>query len=157
IRHFVAKALEDDGYAVRAAASVREARQAIEAEMPDLLLLDLKLPDGTGIELLREIKRLQPEVPTILMTAFGEVETAVEAMSAGAYWFVKKPFQNDELLVLVGRALESQRLWLELRRLRHHAFADEEFLHSMSPSMQEAYAVAEQVSRGDTTSVLIEG
>jgi two-component system, NtrC family, response regulator AtoC len=157
IRHFVSKALEDDGYAVRIAASVRETRQAIEADMPDLLLLDLKLPDGTGLELLREIKRLQPEVPIILMTAFGEVETAVEAMSAGAYWFVKKPFQNEELLALVGRALESQKLWLELRRLRHQAFADEDYLHSCSPSMQEAYTIAEQVSRGDNTSVLIEG
>ncbi|TMQ72855.1 MAG: sigma-54-dependent Fis family transcriptional regulator [Candidatus Eisenbacteria bacterium] len=157
IRHFVGKALEDEGYTVRTAASVRETREAIEHDMPDLLLLDLKLPDGTGIELLREIKRVQPEVPIILMTAFGEVETAVEAMSAGAHWFVKKPFQNDELLALVARALESQRLWLELRRLRHQAFADEDYLHSSSPSMQEAYAIAEQVSRGDNTSVLIEG
>jgi two-component system response regulator AtoC len=157
IRHFVSKALEEDGYTVLTTGSVRETRQVLEHDMPDMMLLDLKLPDGTGIELLREIKRLQPEVPIILMTAFGEVETAVEAMSAGAYWFVKKPFQNDELLALVGRALESQRLWLELRRLRHQAFADEDYLHSMSPSMQEAYAIAEQVSRGDNTSVLIEG
>ena len=157
IRHFVSKTLEEDGYTVLTTGSVRETRQVLEHDMPDLLLLDLKLPDGTGIELLREVKRLQPEVPIILMTAFGEVETAVEAMSAGAYWFVKKPFQNDELLALVGRALESQRLWLELRRLRHQAFADEDYLHSMSPAMQEAYAIAEQVSRGDNTSVLIEG
>ena len=157
IRHFVSKTLEEDGFTVLSTGSVRETRQVLEHDMPDLMLLDLKLPDGTGIELLREIKRLQPEVPIILMTAFGEVETAVEAMSAGAFWFVKKPFQNDELLALVGRALESQRLWLELRRLRHHAFADEDYLHSLSPSMQEAYTIAEQVSRGDNTSVLIEG
>ncbi|HYM81237.1 MAG TPA: sigma-54 dependent transcriptional regulator [Candidatus Limnocylindria bacterium] len=157
IRHFVSKALEDEGYVVTTKSSVREARQAIETDLPDLALLDLKLPDGTGMELLREIKRMQPGVTVILMTAFGEVETAVEAMSAGAYWFVKKPFQNEELLALVGRALESQKLWIELRRLRHQAFADEDFLHSHSPSMQEAYAIAEQVARGDTTSVLIEG
>jgi DNA-binding NtrC family response regulator len=91
------------------------------------------------------------------MTAFGELETAVEAMSAGAFWFVKKPFQNEELLALATRAMESQKLWLELRRLRHQAFADDDYLHSSSPSMQEAYAIAEQVARGDTTSVLIEG
>ena len=157
IRHFVSKALQDEGYTVQTTGSVRETRQVLEHDLPDLLLLDLKLPDGTGIELLREIKRAHPEVPVILMTAFGEVETAVEAMSAGAYWFVKKPFQNDELLALVARALESQRVWLELRRLRHQAFADEDYLHSSSPSMQEAYATAEQVSRGDNTSVLIEG
>jgi two-component system, NtrC family, response regulator AtoC len=157
IRHFVGKALEDEGYTVLATSSIREARQVIEQEMPDLALLDLKLPDGTGLELLREIKRVQPAVTVILMTAFGEVETAVEAMSAGAFWFVKKPFQNEELLALVGRALESQKLWIELRRLRHQVFADEDYLHSVSPSMQEAYAIAEQVARGDTTSVLIEG
>ena len=157
IRHFVSRALEDEGYRVTTAASVREAREAFEKDMPDLALLDLKLPDGTGLELLREIKRVQPEVTVVVMTAFGELDTAVEAMSAGAFWFVKKPFQNEELLALVERGLESQKLWIELRRLRHQVFADEEFLHSTSPCMQEAYAIAEQVSRGETTSVLIEG
>ena len=157
IRHFVGRALEEDGYTVVTAGSVREARAAIELAMPDMAFLDLKLPDGTGIELLREIKRSQPEVSVVLMTAFGELETAVEAMSAGAFWFVKKPFQVEEMLALATRALESQKLWLELRRLRKQAFADEDYLHSASPAMQEAYAIAEQVARGDTTSVLIEG
>jgi two-component system response regulator AtoC len=157
IRHFVTKALEEEGYTVHACGNLREARQTIEKGMPDLAILDLKLPDGTGLDLLREIKRVQPEVSVIMMTAFGELETAVEAMSGGAFWFVKKPFQNEELLALVARALESQKLWLELRRLRHQAFADEDFLHSKAPRMQEVYAIAEQVARGDTTSVLIEG
>jgi two-component system, NtrC family, response regulator AtoC len=157
IRHFVTKALEEDGFTVQSVGSVRECREALERDLPDLALFDLKLPDGTGLELLREIKRTHPEVPVIMMTAFGELETAVEAMSIGAFWFVKKPFQNEELLALVYRALESQKMWIELRRLRNRAFADEDFLHSSSPSMQEAYAIAEQVARGDTTSVLIEG
>jgi DNA-binding NtrC family response regulator len=157
IRHFVTKALEDDGYGVVTAGSLREARIVIERDLPDLAIFDLKLPDGTGMDLLREIKQLQPEAPVILMTAFGELETAVEAMSAGAFWFVKKPFQNEELLALVARALEAHKLWLELKRLRRTVFADEDYLHSSSPSMHEAYAISEQVARGDTTSVLIEG
>jgi DNA-binding NtrC family response regulator len=157
IRHFVVKALEDEGHVVRGVDSIREARVAIERDMPDLAFLDLKLPDGSGLDLLREIKRIQPEVSVVLMTAFGELETAVEAMSAGAYWFMKKPFEQEELIALAGRALESQKMWLELRRLRHQAFADEDFLHSNSPAMQESYAIAEQVARGDTTSVLIDG
>ncbi|HXS82804.1 MAG TPA: sigma-54 dependent transcriptional regulator [Methylomirabilota bacterium] len=157
IRHFVVKALEDEGHAVTGVGSVREARVAVERDMPDLAFLDLKLPDGNGLELLREIKRVQPEVAVILMTAFGELDTAVEAMSAGAFWFMKKPFEQEELLALTSRALESQKMWLELRRLRNQAFSDDEFLHSSSPSMQETYAIAEQVARGDTTSVLIEG
>ena len=157
IRHFVGKALEAEDYGVTTAGSVREARAAVERDRPDLAVLDLKLPDGTGIDLLRELKQTQFEMPIILMTAFGELETAVEAMSAGAFWFVKKPFQNEELLALIARALESHKLWLELRRLRRTAFADEDYLHSMAPSMQEIYGIAEQVARGDTTSVLIEG
>ncbi|OGF04015.1 MAG: hypothetical protein A2W00_11570 [Candidatus Eisenbacteria bacterium RBG_16_71_46] len=157
IRHFVRKALEDEGFEVRSTGSIRETREALGSDLPDLVVLDLKLPDGNGIEMLREIKRAQPELPVILMTAFGDLETAVEAMSAGAFWFVKKPFQNEELLALVARALEAHKLWLEIKRLRHGAFADEDYLHSSSPSMQEAYAIAEQVARGDTTSVLIEG
>ncbi len=157
IRHFVGKAFEADGYTVQTTGSVRETRQALEAQMPDLVLLDLKLPDGSGLELLREIKRADPDVGVIFMTAFGDLESAVESMNAGAFWFVKKPFQNEELLALAGRALESQKLRLELRRLRHQAFADEDYLHSASPAMQEAYAIAEQVALGDTTSVLIEG
>jgi DNA-binding NtrC family response regulator len=157
IRHFVGKALEAEGYSVTTTGSVRETRQALDEGMPDLALLDLKLPDGTGLELLRELKRTDPEIGVIVMTAFGDLDTAVEAMNAGAFWFVKKPFQNEELLALVARALETQKTRLELRRLRHQAFADEEYLHSSSPSMQEAYAIAEQVALGDTTSVLIEG
>jgi two-component system, NtrC family, response regulator AtoC len=157
IRHFVSKALSDEGYAVQSTGSLRETRQVLEHDVPDLGIFDLKLPDGTGIELLRELKQAHPEVPIILMTAFGEIETAVEAMSAGAYWFVKKPFQNEELLALAARALESQKMWLELRRLRNTAFTDEDYLHSSSPRMQECYSIAEQVARGDTTSVLIEG
>ncbi len=157
IRHFVSKALGDEGYAVQSTGSLRETRQVLEHDVPDLGIFDLKLPDGTGIELLRELKQVHPEVPVILMTAFGEIETAVEAMSAGAYWFVKKPFQNEELLALAARALESQKMWLELRRLRNTAFTDEDYLHSTSARMQECYSIAEQVARGDTTSVLIEG
>ena len=157
IRHFVCKALGDEGYAVQTTGCLREARQVLEHDLPDLGIFDLKLPDGSGIDLLREVKQAHPELPVVLMTAFGEIETAVEAMSAGAYWFVKKPFQNEELLALVARALESQKMWLELRRLRNTAFADEDYLHSSSPRMQECYAIAEQVARGDTTSVLIEG
>jgi two-component system response regulator AtoC len=157
IRHFVSKAFEAEGYDVQTTGSVRETREALEAGIPDLAVLDLKLPDGSGLDLLREIKRLDPDVGVILMTAFGELETAVEAMHAGAYWFVKKPFQNEELMALAARALDSQKMRLVLRRLRHQAFADEDFLHSSSPAMQEAYAIAEQVARGDTTSVLIEG
>ena len=157
IRHFVSKALGDEGYTVQTTGTLGETRQVLEHEVPDLAIFDLKLPDGTGLELLRELKQAHPEVPVILMTAFGEIETAVEAMSAGAYWFVKKPFQNEELLALVARALESQKMWLELRRLRHTAFTDEDYLHSSSPRMQECYSIAEQVARGDTTSVLIEG
>src|SRR5262245_63205194 len=114
IRHFVVKALEDEGHAVTGVGSVREARVAVERDMPDLAFLDLKLPDGNGLELLREVKRVQPEVAVILMTAFGELETAVEAMSAGAFWLMKKPFEQGGLVARACRALVLQTFWLEV-------------------------------------------
>ena len=159
IRHF----REQGARGRRASPSQRRARcarraRSIERDMPDLAILDLKLPDGTGLELLREIKRTQPEVPVIMMTAFGELETAVEAMSAGAFWFVKKPFQNEELLALVDRALESQKLWIELRRLRHQRVRRRGLPRTRrAPRCRRPTRSPSRCARGDTTSVLIEG
>src|SRR3984885_9860228 len=84
----------------------------------DLLITDLKMPKMTGIELLAEAKRLRPELPVVLMTAFATVATAVEAMKLGAYDYIQKPFDGEEIKLLVDRTLEHNRLIRENQALR---------------------------------------
>ena len=84
----------------------------------DLMITDLKMPKMTGIELLQETKRVRPEMPVVLMTAFATVSTAVEAMKLGAYDYIQKPFDGDEIKLLVERTLEHNRLRLENQALR---------------------------------------
>ncbi len=84
----------------------------------DLLITDLKMPRMTGTELLAEAKRLRPELPVVLMTAFATVATAVEAMKLGAYDYIQKPFDGDEIKLLVDRTLEHARLLKENAALR---------------------------------------
>src|SRR5688572_92140 len=84
----------------------------------DLLITDLKMPKMTGIELLAEAKRLRPDMPVVLMTAFATVQTAVEAMKLGAYDYIQKPFDGEEIKHLVDRTLEHSRLKLENEALR---------------------------------------
>ena len=90
----------------------------------DLLITDLKMPRMTGIELLAEAKRLRPEMPVVLMTAFATVQTAVEAMKLGAYDYIQKPFDGDEIKLLVDRTLEHNRLIKENPALRSDGRAD---------------------------------
>src|SRR3954468_17832294 len=84
----------------------------------DLLITDLKMPKMTGIELLAEAKRLRPDMPVVLMTAFATVQTAVEAMKLGAYDYIQKPFDGEEIKLLVERTLEHNRLIKENQALR---------------------------------------
>src|SRR5436190_12361109 len=79
----------------------------------DLLISDLKMPKMTGIELLAQVKKLRPDLPVVLMTAFATVQTAVEAMKLGAYDYIQKPFDGEEIKLLVDRTLEHSRLKLE--------------------------------------------
>src|SRR5882757_6651920 len=84
----------------------------------DLLISDMKMPKMTGIELLAEVKRLRPDLPVVLMTAFATVATAVEAMKLGAYDYIQKPFDGEEIKLLVDRTLEHNRLIKENAALR---------------------------------------
>lgn len=103
----LAKTLAAEGYSAVTASSAEEGLEKALRERVDLVLTDLKLPGMTGLEMLRLLKEKRPFLPVIMMTAFGSIETAVEAVKAGAYDFLTKPFDTSHLLVLIEKALES--------------------------------------------------
>jgi DNA-binding NtrC family response regulator len=118
-RGVLAGFLAKRGYDVLAAASGAEAMRQAAAHPIDLVLTDLRMPDQSGLDLLGQLRRLNPDVPVVVMTAFGTVETAVQAMKQGAADYLTKPIDLDELDVLVARSLERRALESENRELRH--------------------------------------
>ncbi|HEX2461907.1 MAG TPA: response regulator, partial [Vicinamibacterales bacterium] len=117
VRWSLKERLARDGHAVTEAATVAGALEKLGTDV-DLVLLDFKLPDGDGLTLLRRIKELSPDTLVILMTAYSSVQNAVEAMRLGAYHYVNKPFNLDEVALIAEKALETSRLRREVRSLR---------------------------------------
>jgi len=112
IRGLVAGILEDEGHGARLARNSDEAIAAIEARRPQLILLDIWLQGSKldGLQLLETIKRQHPNVPVVMISGHGNVETAVTAIKLGAYDFIEKPFKADRLILIAERALETSRL-----------------------------------------------
>ena len=120
IRELISEILRDEGYSTRLAQNSDEAMAAIEAEPPMLMILDLWLKDSQldGIGILMAAKREYPDVPVVIISGHGNVEIAVAAIKKGAYDFIEKPFNIDQLLVVIGRAMETSRLRRENTTLR---------------------------------------
>src|ERR1700728_2023449 len=120
IRGLVAGILEDEGYGARLARDSDEAIAAVEARRPQLILLDIWLQGSKldGLQLLEAIKRQHPNVPVVMISGHGNVETAVRAIKLGAYDFIEKPFKADRLILIAERALETSRLKREVNDLR---------------------------------------
>ncbi|HWR92412.1 MAG TPA: sigma-54 dependent transcriptional regulator [Desulfobacterales bacterium] len=110
--------LESAQYAVVAASDAREAKKRLEEETFDIALFDLRLAEGSGIDLMKGIRDIDPELPVIILTAFGTIESAVEAMKEGAYSYLTKPFDTRELLVQIRNGIEKSKLSREVKRLR---------------------------------------
>ncbi len=127
IRELVAGILADEGYSVRTAASSEEALAAIRARKPAILILDIWMAGGgmDGLEMLDMVKALDTDLPVIMISGHGNIETAVSAIKRGAYEFLEKPFKSDRLLLVVERALETTNLRRENRRLRAQAITPE--------------------------------
>ena len=130
IRELVSGLLEDEGHAVRVASNSDEALAAIRARKPSLALLDIWMQGGglDGLELLDVIKELDPDLPVVMISGHGNIETAVTALQRGAYDFIEKPFKSDRLVVVVQRALEASSLKRENRRLRAQVAAPTGFI-----------------------------
>lgn len=118
IRQGCRRALEPQGYIVETAATILEGQQHIQASDYDLVLLDVMMPDGMGVDMLEGLQRKDPDLVVIIITGYATVELAVEAIRRGAYDFISKPFTSDLLLMTVIQGLEKRRLSLETKRLQ---------------------------------------
>jgi DNA-binding NtrC family response regulator len=158
-RELLREVLSEEGYNVVTSSSGEEALQVGKQECFDLIISDMKLgPDLSGLDVLRAYKTLQPESEVILITAFGTMETAIEALKGGAFDYLSKPFKIDELLVQVGRALENRNLIRENRALKRQLGSQVQLssLVGRSPAMLEVYKKIAMVSDSRST-VLIYG
>ncbi len=158
IRWSLAERLAQAGHRVLEAGTAREASERLSDEV-DLVLLDYRLPDADGLALLREIRAKHPDTVVIVMTAYSSVDTAVAAMKAGAYHYVAKPFNLDEVAVLVDKGLETTALRREVRALR--ASQSEPYdlnrIVGESPPMQAVKALLAKVAASPASTVLLMG
>ena len=150
--------LEEAGYAVLTAADGEQALRLVAEESPSLVITDLKMPGMSGIELLKRIRADHAETFVVVITAFGTVQTAVEAMKSGAYDYLTKPIDHEELVLVVNRALEHQKLVEEVRNLRTTLDAKYGFesIFGHSQALLRVLEVSARVAERDTT-VLIRG
>ncbi|MBI1784354.1 sigma-54-dependent Fis family transcriptional regulator [Candidatus Sumerlaeota bacterium] len=158
IRFVLAQFLRQEGCEVDLAADGREAIQKAESEPYDLYILDLKMPKIEGLDVLRRIRQLYPEALVVIITAFGSQKLATEALQAGAYDYFTKPFELDELRVILRRALEKQSLISKVRNLENR-LVEEALLHRFvgrSEKMERVYELIRRVGGHDIT-VLITG
>jgi two-component system nitrogen regulation response regulator NtrX len=144
IRELVAGILSDEGYHVRTAADSEQALAAVRARKPALLVLDIWMQGGgiDGLELLDLLKELDADLPVIMISGHGNIETAVNAIKRGAYDFLEKPFKSDRLLLVVQRALEAANLKRENRRLRTQSLAPDGFIGRSAPAQALRQLVA---------------
>jgi DNA-binding NtrC family response regulator len=152
------KVLHDEGYGVLAASGGREGVAVADRELVHLALVDLTMPDLSGLEVLKALKERDPGMPVIIMTAYATAETAVEAMKQGALDYLIKPFSMDELKIQIRRALEELGTVRELsalrREIRRRGFDDA--IIGESPRLREVLALTAKVADADTT-VLVAG
>ena len=132
IRELIGDILKDEGYAVRLAANSDECMAEINAEPPALMILDIWLKDSRmdGIDILKTVKRDNPDIPIVIISGHGNIEIAVAAIKQGAYDFIEKPFNIDQLMVVVSRAMETSRLRRENADLRRRDVTSTEMLGS---------------------------
>ena len=158
IRDIISDLLSDEGYSARTAYDADSAFAAIEAAAPDLIILDIWLQGSRmdGIEILKSVKRDNPGIPIVIISGHGNIEVAVAAVQQGAYDFIEKPFNMNQLLVVVARALEASRLRRENARLRAVEASSGNLVGS-SPAANALRNKLERVARGGSRVLLTGG
>ncbi|MGZ6123625.1 MAG: sigma-54-dependent transcriptional regulator [Myxococcales bacterium] len=156
IRHVLTELLHERGYEVRAVADGEEAVRELSTRDYDAMVTDVRMPKMNGLDLVRAAQTVSPETTIIVMSAYGSHELAIEAMKAGAYDYLGKPFRPDEVLLVLRKAEERERLRRENLRLREEVSRRTPQLVAEGPAMKEVMRVVQKVAPTPTT-VLIEG
>ncbi len=159
IRWSLEQNLKKQGYEVLTAGSGEDALKIVQEESPDLILLDIQLPGINGLEVLERVKDFDDEIIVIMVTALGVLETAVQAMRMGAFDYVNKPFNLDELAIVINKALETGDLKKEvanLRSVQSHKFGVTNIIGN-SRHMKNVLAMVEKIAKSDASTVLIQG
>ena len=158
IRDIFSLMLKEKGYIVETAENGKEGLSKTKKFIPDIVLLDMNLPDVSGIEVLSEIKKSLPKTEIIIMTAYGTIKNAVEATKLGAYDYLEKPVDNEELLLVISRALEVKKLTREVEELKSELSAKYKFSNIIGTSskMNSIFQLMEKIAKVDGT-VLITG
>ena len=159
IRWTLREALQSWGFGTVEAASAAEAVKQFQAELPAGILLDIDLPDGSGLDVLREIKREHPEAIAIMITGNVQVENTISALRGGAYDFISKPINLEELRVTLRNALETRELRREVAQVRKERAREFNFKQIVgeSPAMKKMLGLAAKVAESEVSSVLLQG
>jgi len=159
VRSALVKRLRLHGYAADVAATGAEGLKRLADAGADLVLLDYRLPDADGLELLEKIRRQWPNILTVMMTAYTNVEIAIQAIRLGAHDYVSKPFSLDEMMVVVDKALEAKRLRTEVERIRSTQIEEFGFerIVAHSPKMLEIVNLLKHLAESEARTILLQG
>ncbi len=158
VRNSLYKWFKEDGYRVDTAADAKEALKKMEENPWDIILLDIKMPGMNGLELQERIREIDPSIVVIMITAYASVDTAVQALKAGAFDYITKPFDPDDLEHLIRNAIEKRQLTRENLQLKQKItqLTAQETIIAESPQMQHVLQMVDTVAQTDST-VLIHG
>lgn len=158
-REWLSEHLHAAGYSVECVGTATAAESLVQRASPALVLLDLRLPDADGLELLARIREIDHDILVVMVTAYGEIETAVQAVKAGAYDFLTKPLDVDDLLMTIDKALETRRLRQEVAVLKEQhrwRFSNVEIV-GRSAALREIAGNVEKIARTESATVLLQG
>jgi two-component system, NtrC family, response regulator AtoC len=155
IREVLGDRLQSLGYRVFAADTAKAGLELLERQNPQLVLLDIEMPDMNGIDMLREIRRREHDVTVVMITAYGTIERAVEAMKEGAYDFISKPFEPDHVALIVAKALERERLKRELELLAEEVDDRHRMILGQSQPIAQAVEKAKKAAASRSTVLLL--
>ena len=157
LRKLLARIIRLEGFTVTEAGTYAAAKKLLHKETPDIILCDVKLPDGNGVEMVKELKAIYPSAEIILLTAYGNIADGVQAMRNGAFDYITKGDDNDKIIPLLNRAIDKLRLAKKVEQLQKQISGTYSFntILGESPAIKQAIALAEKVAVTDTTVLLL--